>query len=140
VPEALPLWPPGTAGTLCVAGPHAIAVSTAVRAADDRLLFALAHRRATLARLREEPACALCLLAADVGFTAEGRAFVVRERMRANERVAALELRVERIADHLADGRTDILDGVRWRWRDPSDADRDLAIRSELDTLAGVRI
>jgi hypothetical protein len=139
VPEPLPLWPPGTAATLCVSGPHAIALSTAVRADDDRILFALAHRRATLTRLREDPSCALCLLAPNLAFTAEGRAFVVRERLHASDRVAALELRVDRLFDHLADGRTDIVEGVRWRWRDAADADRDRLIRTELDSLAEVR-
>ena len=30
----------------------------------------------------------------------------------------AVELQVERVQDHLADGRTEILDGARWRWID----------------------
>jgi hypothetical protein len=132
----LPDWPPGTPATLCVAGPHAIPVSTAIRAGDARVLFALSHRRVSLARLRDDPACALCVLAGGVAFSVEGRAAVVRERLRASDAVAALELRAERVHDHLSDGRTEIFEGIRWRWREPADAERDGAVRAELAELA----
>ena len=101
-----------------MAGPHAIPVSTAVRAADDRVLLALGRERDTLQRLRDDSRVAFCLLGEGVAFTAYGYASVVAERLDASERVVAVELRLERVQDHLADGRTEMLDGARWRWRD----------------------
>ena len=77
----LPHWPPGTAAVLCVAGPHAIPVSTAIRAGDDRLVFALGRRRDALARLREDPRAALCMLAEGLAFTAHGEISVLREEL-----------------------------------------------------------
>src|SRR5205807_8647451 len=79
--DILPDWEPGTPGVLCVAGPHAIPVSTAQRTSDRRIVFALGRERATLARLREDPEAALCLLGRGVAFTAYGRAAVVREEL-----------------------------------------------------------
>jgi hypothetical protein len=115
---ALPHWDSGTPAILCVAGPHAIPVSTAVRAGDDRLLLALGRERDTLQRLRDDSRVAFCLLGEGVAFTAHGHASVAAEQLDASERVVAVELRVERMQDHLADGRTEMLDGARWRWRD----------------------
>ena len=58
MPDTLPRWPPGTVTVLATAAgaPHAIPVSTAVRAGDRAVLFALAPRRVSLARLRDRPA------------------------------------------------------------------------------------
>jgi len=130
----LPHWPPGTAAVLCVAGPHAIPVSTAIRAGDDRLVFALGRRRDALARLREDPRAALCMLAEGLAFTAHGEISVLREEL---ERIplAALELRVERVQDHLADGRTDMLGAAGWRWRGERDAEADRIVHEELAAL-----
>lgn len=133
--EPLPHWPEGSAGVLCVVGPHAIPVSTAVRAADDRLLFALGGRRGTLTRLREDPGAALCLMAEGVAFTAHGRAEVLREPMEVGP-LAALELRVEHVQDHLADGRTEMLAPPAWRWRQEKAAEDDRGVRAELAALA----
>ena len=133
----LPEWERGTPGVLCAAGPHPIPISTAVRAGDDRLLFALGSGRETLSRLRADPQSAFCLLGRGVAFTAHGRAAVVAEKLEAAEIVAAVELRVERVQDHLADGRTELIDGARWRWLDEGmDAAED-AIVAELGRLAG---
>ena len=99
---ALPHWLEGSAAVLCVAGPHAIPVSTALRAGEERLVFALGVGRATLAKLRKDPGAALCLMAEGVAFTAHGRAEVIREPMEVGP-LAALELRVEHVQDHLAD-------------------------------------
>ncbi|MBA2581289.1 MAG: hypothetical protein H0V03_10695 [Thermoleophilaceae bacterium] len=133
----LPHWPPGTAAVLCVAGPHAIPVSTAIRAGDDRLVFALGRRRDALARLREDPRAALCMLAEGLAFTAHGEISVLREEL---ERIplAALELRVERVQDHLADGRTDMLGAAGWRWRGERDAEADRIVHEELAALAAM--
>lgn len=131
----LPSWPEGTAAVLCVAGPHAIAISTATRASDDRLLFVLGRRRDTLARLRKDPRAALCVLAEGLAITAYGTVAVVRDEL---ERVplAALELRVERVQDHLADGRTEMLHAAGWRWRGERDAEADRLVKAELRVLA----
>ena len=90
----LPRWRQGTPAVLCVAGPHAIPVTTAVRLADDRLAFALGRRRETLERLRADPQVALCLLGTELAFTAYGAATVVREPLEAAP-VVGVELRVE---------------------------------------------
>jgi hypothetical protein len=131
----LPDWERGTPGILCVAGPRAIPISTAVRAGDERLLFALARGRETLATLRADPRAAFCVLGAGVAFTAHGEVSVVREELESAPTVAGLELRVERVQDHLADGRTEILDGARWRWRDESFAATEDEIVAELAAL-----
>ena len=134
-PLTLPAWERGTPGILCVAGPRAIPISTAVRLGDDRLAFGLARSRETLAVLRSDPRAAFCVLGAGVAFTAHGSVGVMREELEAAPTVAGLELRVERVQDHLADGRTEILDGVNWRWRDESFAATEDEIVAELEGL-----
>lgn len=136
---SLPEWPRGAVAVLSTAGrpPHAIPVSTAVRAGPRRALFALASRRESLTRLRDDPDCALTVLAAgDVAFTASGRATVVQDPMDVAEGVVALALEVHAIQDH-ADPRFAIEAGVRWRWTDPVAAERDAAIHEALRRLAG---
>ena len=132
----LPEWERGTPGVLSVAGPHAIPVSTAVRIADDRLVLALGSRRETLRRLRGDPRVALCVLGAGLAFTAYGSASVIREELEASDSVVAVELRVERLQDHLADGRTDMVDGARWRWTNDGWAQTERAIVEELRALS----
>jgi hypothetical protein len=133
--DELPDWEPGTAAVLSVIGPHAIPLSTAVRTAPDRIAFALARRRETLARLRDDPAAAICLMAPGMALTAYGAARVVREELEASPHVAALELRVERIQDHLAGSRTAIDAPVRWRWTEDAAAEADAAVRAEVAAL-----
>jgi hypothetical protein len=119
--DALPEWPDGTVAVLSTGAgePHAIPISTALRAGPMTVRFALALRRESLARLRDDSRCALTMLAAgDVAVTAIGRAAVVHE----GERVAVLDLAVERIQNHNQD--TFVIDGgVQWRWTD-LDAER----------------
>jgi hypothetical protein len=131
----LPQWEQGTPAVLCVTGPHAIPVSTYVRSNDARILVALGRRRETLARLREDPRVAFCVLGAGVAFTAHCSATVLRESLAAAEGNVALALNVERVQDHLADGRTEILDGPRWRWIDQAAAAIQPHILEELRTL-----
>ena len=131
----VPEWRQGTPGVLVVAGPHAIPVSNVV-GAGDRVLVALGQRRETLARLRHDPRAAFCLLGEGVAFTAYGVARVVREELEAAP-VTAVEIAVERVQDHLADGRTEILDGARWRWLDERSREAEPAIVAELRRLAG---
>ena len=137
-PVELPEWPPGTVAILSTGAgdPHAIPVSTAVRAGPRAILFALSLRRESLARLRDDPSCALTLLAAgDVAVTALGRASVVQEPMTVSDRVAALRLDVERIQDH-NQPRFAIEDGVRWHWTDEEADRQDAEIRAALQELA----
>jgi hypothetical protein len=132
-------WPPGTVAILSTAGvaPHAVPISTAVRAGPRRVLLALARTRASLARLRDDPRCALTVLAAgDVAFTAHGRATVVQEPMDVAESVAAVAIDVDDVQAH-ADPRFAIDAGVAWRWVDDEAAARDAAIHEALRRLAG---
>ena len=131
----LPRWKRGTPAVLCVAGPHPIPITAFLRAGDDRVLIALGRRRETLRRLRENPGVALLLMAEGLAITAHGRARVVAERLDATDTVVAVELRVERVQDHLADGRTEMLDGARWRWCAPEHGEAEDAILEELGTL-----
>jgi hypothetical protein len=133
--ERLPTWERGTPAVLCVAGPHPIPVTAYLRAGDDRLLLALGRRRETLRRLREDERVALLLMGAGLAFTAHGRARVIAEELEATETVVVVELLVDRIQNHLADQRTEMLDGARWRWRAEEHAEAEDAILAELARL-----
>jgi hypothetical protein len=128
----LPDWPDGTVTVLstCGGAPHAIPVSTAVRSGPTAIHFALGLRRESLARLREDPRCALTVIAAGVAVTALGAASVVEE----TERVAFVRLDVEEVQDH--DRPTFALEeGVRWHWTDDAAAAADAEIRTALRSL-----
>jgi flavin reductase (DIM6/NTAB) family NADH-FMN oxidoreductase RutF len=131
--DALPDWPAGTVTVLSTGAgePHAIPVSTAVRTGPRTVAFALALSRESLARLREDPRCALTIVAAGVSITALGRAVITAEPMAAFEHVAALRLDVERIQDH---GRPTfaVEEGARWRWTDAAAERADAAVRAAL--------
>ena len=132
--QELPDWPAGTVAVLSTGAgePHAIPVSTAVRRGPRRVAFALAHGRESLARLREDPRCALTVLAAgNVAVTAIGRATAIDE----HERVAVVALDVERIQDHAQD-TFELLEGVRWRWTDAEAERTDASLREALRRLA----
>ena len=134
----LPDWRPGTVAILSTGAgaPHAIPVSTGVRAGDARVLLALARRRESLSRLREDPRCALTVLAAgNVAVTAHGRATVVEEPMAISDRIAAVQVDVEAVQDH-GQPRFEIQDGVRWRWTDAEAEARDAEVREALRGLA----
>jgi hypothetical protein len=134
----LPEWPPGTVAVLATADgpPHAIPVSTAVRAGDARVLLALSPRRGSLARLRTSARCSLLLLAAgDVAVTAHGRARVVAAPLPGAERVVAVAVDVDRLQQHGTDAFV-VEDGVRWTWTDPEAERQDRAVRAALATLA----
>jgi len=128
--DELPEWPAGTVAVLSTGGgaPHAIPVSTAVRRGPRELVLALALRRESLARLREDPRCAVTILAAgNLALTAIGRAVVDEE----GERIAVVRVAVDRIQDH-SQPTFVIDDGVQWRWTD-ADAERaDAAVREAL--------
>ena len=128
----LPEWPEGTVSVLSVGAgaPHAIPVSTALRSGPATVHLALGLRRESLARLREDPRCALTVLAAGVAVTAHATAAVVGE----NERVAFVRLDVESVQDH--DQPTfELEDGVRWRWTDAEAEAGDAEVRAALRPL-----
>ena len=127
----LPEWPDGTVATLSTGGgePHAIPVSTIVRVDDVTVAFVLARRRESLARLRDDPRCALTILAVGVSVTAIGRAVEIDADVAEN--VVALRMDVERVQDH-AQPTFEILEGVRWRWTDAEAARTDAALRDAL--------
>jgi hypothetical protein len=137
--DRLPEWERGTPAVLCVAGPHPIPITAYLRAGDDRVLIALGRGRETLRRLREDPSAALLLMGEGLAFTAHGRARVVAEELEAAGTVVAVELRVDRVQNHLADKRTELLDGARWRWCAEEHGEAEAAILAELDRLAGRR-
>ena len=133
----LPDWPPGTVAVLATGAgaPHAIPVSTAVRSGPRTIALALALRRESLARLREDARCSLTILAGgDVAFTAHGTATIVEEPMAASDRVAAVRIEVESIQDHGQD-RFEIDAGVRWHWTDSEAEQRDAELRAALAGL-----
>jgi hypothetical protein len=133
--ERLPEWERGTPAVLCVAGPHPIPVSAYLRAGDDRVLVSLGRKRETLRRLREDPSVALLVLGAGLAFTAHGRARVLAEELEATDTVVAVEINVDRIQNHLADRRTEMLDGARWRWCAAEHGEAEDAILAELASL-----
>lgn len=136
---ALPEWEPGTVAVLSTAGeaPHAIPVSTAVRLGPRRAALALAVARTSLARLRDDPRCALTMVSGgDVAFTAHARATVVEDPMAVAGNVVAVVLEVDDVQDH-ADPRFTIEAPVAWRWTDADAAARDAAIRTALAGLHG---
>lgn len=116
--DPLPHWPRATATVFCVAGPHPIPVSTAVRAGDASIRLALGGRRETLERLRRDPAAALCVMAEGLAFTAKGEARVIEEGVDPAPSLVVVELGVTEVVDHLADGRTQMLAAPDWRWLD----------------------
>ncbi len=137
--DALPDWERRAPGILIVTGPHAVPISTAVRAGDRCLILGLARRRETLARLREDPRAAFALLAEGVAFTAYGDARVVCEALEGAPNMAGVELRVERVHNHLADGRTEMLSAAGWRWRQEEAREADLTVVAAIEALARAR-
>jgi hypothetical protein len=136
--DELPEWEDGNVAILSTIGdaPHAIPVSTAVRAGPRRLLLALALRRRSLELLRAQPRVALTILAGgDVAVTAHGRAAVVADPMGTSDGVAAIALDVDELQDHRRP-TFDIEEGVRWRWVDPDAERADASVRAELLDLA----
>jgi hypothetical protein len=131
----LPHWERGTPAVLCATGPHAIPISTAVRVADDAIRFALGREREMLRRLRQDGRAALLVMGKGLAFSAYGTASVVAERLDVADTVVAVELRVDRVQDHLADGRTEMVDGARWRWTDEQLAESEPKIWAELERL-----
>ena len=89
-------------------------VSTAVRVADDLIRLALGRERETLRRRGPIPWW-LSAYSARAWLHRCGRAVALGIVLASAERVVPVEVRVERVQDHLADGREELLDGARWR-------------------------
>jgi hypothetical protein len=135
--DVLPEWDEGTVAVLSTIGdePHAIPVSTAVRAGPRRVLLALALGRRSLALLKARPRVALTILARDVAVTLHCRASIREEPMQAHGGVAAVALDVESFQDH-RQPRFAMEDAVRWRWVDDDAREADGAVRAGLRALA----
>jgi hypothetical protein len=136
VTAVLPDWPVGTVAILATAGPapHAIPISTALRAGPRTILFALAAGRESLGRLRSDPGVALAILAGDdVALTAYGSAEPLEEPM--PHGVVAIRIAVERVQDHRRPAFV-IEAGVRWRWKQAAEEERDAQVRAALERIA----
>jgi hypothetical protein len=127
----IPDWPPGTVAILTTRGPHAIPVSTALRAGPATVLLALGPNRGSLARLREDPRCALAVITTDVAVTLRGRATEVGEAAG----TIAVRIDVEAVDDH-AQPTFAIHEGVRWEWTDAEAERRDAEVRAALSSVA----
>jgi hypothetical protein len=126
-------WPPGTVAVLATSGadgPHAIPVSTALRAGPDAVLLALGPSRGSLARLRDDPRCALVVIADGVAVTLRGRATEVGEAAG----TVAVRIDVEAVDDHQQPTFA-IEAGVQWRWTDDAAERRDAEVRAALCQL-----
>jgi hypothetical protein len=133
--QELPEWPDGSVAILSTGAgaPHAIPVSTCVRAGPRTVLLALAHRRESLKRLRSDPRCALTIVTAAVAITAHASATILDDL---NDAVVAVRLDVDDIQDH-AQPTFAIDAGVQWRWTDDEARERDAQLRAALRALAG---
>ena len=131
----LPHWPPGTVGTLVTAGvrPHAIPVSALVRAGPDRILVGLARSRASLARLRADPAVTVAIYAPDTALCADGTARVLDEELTAS--VVAVLVSVSEVHDHRRPTFA-LHAGVSWEWTDEDARRSDAEVRAALRGLA----
>src|SRR3954471_22179562 len=97
--DQLPQWDDGAVAILSTGGgaPHAIPVSTAVRAGDRTVLLALALTRESLARLRADPRGALALLGPAPACPVPARAAIAEEPLAEAGAVAAVRLDVDAI-------------------------------------------
>jgi hypothetical protein len=115
--------------------PHAIPVSTAVRAGARTIVLALALRRESLARLRADPRAALTFFGPDLACTAHATAAIAQEPLAEAAGVAAVRLDVHALQDH-RNPRFAIDDGVRWHWTDDEARERDAEVRAALARVA----
>lgn len=135
--EQLPEWEPGTLAVLATGGgfPHAIPVSTALRAGPRTVLLALGRRRESLERLRVDRRAALALHGPDLACTLYGHATLAEEPLREAERVVAVRLDVVEIQDHRRETFA-MVSPVGWQWTDAGAEARDARVRDGLRRLA----
>ena len=95
----IPDWPPGTVAILATRRPaRDPGLDGACAPGPIAVLLALGPSRGSLARLREDPRCALAVIAEGVAVTLRGRATVVGEAAG----TVAVRLDVEAVDDHVA--------------------------------------
>ena len=130
----IPEWPEGTVAILTTHGPdgpHAIPVSTAQPAGPHTVLLALGPGRGSLARLREDPRCALALVARGVAVTLRGRGTELGDAAG----TVAVRIDVDAIDDHFQPTFA-VAGGVQWEWTDAEAERRDAEVRAALRSFA----
>ncbi len=136
-PRPLPHFPRDLVAilaTLDPEGPAAIPVSAVLRAGDRRVLLALAHRRGSLARLREDPRTALTLVGTGFAVVARGSASVIADPLPGAEFVVGVEFLAQRVDDAI--GLTTLVHhGIAWGWKDAASARRHRAVLGALREL-----
>lgn len=138
----IPELPEGIVAVLATVGaegPAAIPVSALLRAGPGRLLFALAHGRGSVARLRDDPRAAISLNGPGMSLCLEGRAEPAADPLPGAEFMVAFELRAERIRDARGPA-TEVDEGIRWRWTDEGAAARHATVLAALRSLRDERI
>ncbi|MFN8121171.1 MAG: pyridoxamine 5'-phosphate oxidase family protein [Thermoleophilia bacterium] len=138
-PAALPEFPSGLVAVLATVapdGPSAIPVSAVHRAGDREVLFALAHHRGSLGRLRADPRAALTLVGTGFAVVARGEAAVVADPLPGAEFVTGLRFTATDIGDAIGLS-TVVHGGIRWGWRDAASARRHRQVLAALRALAG---
>lgn len=122
--------------TIGPAGPVAVPVSAIHRRDERALLVALSHRRATVARLRDDPRAALSLNGSGFSLCVEGVARLAADPLPGAEFMVAFVIEARRAWD--ARGPvTEIDAGIRWRWTEPEAEDRHARVLAALAGLAG---
>lgn len=125
----------GLLATVGPDGPTVIPVSALHRVDERTLLFALKADRASRARLRDDQRVAISLSGAGFSVSARGRALVVADPLPGAETMAGFRFQVERAWDARGPA-TEVLDGIRWRWKTPESEDRHGAVLAALAALA----
>jgi hypothetical protein len=134
---AIPELPEGIVAVLATvgpAGPAAIPVSALLREGPERLLFALARTRGSVARLREEPRAAVALNGPGLSVCAEGVARVAADPLPGAEFMVAYRFEARRLRDARGPA-TEVDDGIRWRWTTEEAAARHAVVMAALAAL-----
>jgi hypothetical protein len=127
--DALPDWPDGTVALLATGERHQIPVSLVRRAGDREIVLGLAPTRESLANLRDDPRCAVTIIATGLAFTAYGTARILDA-----DPVVGVRIEVGEIADHRQE-TFEITGGVAGRWIDDDAAQTDADAREALRRL-----
>jgi len=137
-PVALPPFPHDLVAVLATVapdGPSAIPVSAVHRAGDREVLFALAHHRGSLSRLRGDPRAALTLVGTGFALVARGEAVVIAEPLPGADFVTGVRFTAATISDAI--GLTTLVHaGITWGWKDAASARRHRQVLAALRDLA----
>jgi nitroimidazol reductase NimA-like FMN-containing flavoprotein (pyridoxamine 5'-phosphate oxidase superfamily) len=123
--------------TVGAGGPVAIPVSAIWRRDAGCVLLALARRRASVDRLRDDPRVALSLNGPGFSVCVEGDARVAADPLPGADAMVAFAVDVR----HAWDARgpaTEVDAGIRWRWTADDAADRHAGVLAALEALARV--